>query len=274
MRMTQLGNMPDFLNVEGGGVSPRRLAYARTPGASPCLIWLGGFRSDMTSTKAVALEAAAAAQGRAMLRFDYTAHGQSEGDFAECTLTTWLHDSLAMIRAHGGERPVLIGSSMGGWLAMRATQILSAEGNPPGALVLIAPAVDFTEKLMWAAFPEAIRKQIMEEGVWYRPSAYAPEPYPVTRKLIEDGRTHLLLGAPLKLGVPIHILQGGQDPDVPRAYVEGIIAHLAQDDVRMTLIPDGDHRLSREADIATLIRITLAMAVEVATATPPLNAEQ
>jgi pimeloyl-ACP methyl ester carboxylesterase len=261
--MTQLPNAITLCAVEGGDMPARKLAYALSPGAGANLIWLGGFRSDMTSTKAMALDAAAQAEGRGMLRFDYTAHGKSEGDFASATLTTWLHDSLAMIRTYGGERPILVGSSMGGWLAMRATQILSAEGNPPGALVLIAPAVDFTEKLMWAAFPEAIRKQIMEEGVWYRPSEYAPEPYPVTRKLIEDGRKHLLLDAPLKLGVPIHILQGGQDPDVPRAYVERVIAHLAQDDVRMTLIPDGDHRLSREADIATLIRITLAMAAEV-----------
>lgn len=266
--MTQSPNEYAYHKIVGGDAPPRKLAYTYQQGRAPCLIWLGGFRSDMTSTKAQALCDAAKADGRAMLRFDYTAHGQSEGDYATCTLTTWLHDSLEMVSSFGGECPILIGSSMGGWIAMRVTQILAEAGKKPGALVLIAPAVDFTERLMWAAFPDAIKQQIMEEGVWYRPSAYAPEPYPITRALIEDGRKHLILDKPITLGVPVHILQGGQDPDVPRAYVKGIIAHLAQDDVRMTLIPDGDHRLSREADIASLIRITRAMAGEVEAVSP------
>ena len=152
---------------------------------------------------------------------------------------------------------------MGGWLALRATQILSAEGDSPGGLVLIAPAVDFTEALMWPQFPEAIKRQIMEQGVWYRPSEYSPEPYPITRALIEDGRKHCLLGQHIRFGVPIHILQGGQDPDVPLAHVEKFVSGLSEDDVRMTIIPDGNHRLSRDEDIATLQRITLALANEV-----------
>ena len=245
------------------GFPARDLAYVRREGRRPAILWMGGFRSGMTSTKAMALEEAAAAEGRACLRFDYSAHGASSGDFGTATLSQWLDDSLRMIRAEGGEKPVIVGSSMGGWLALRACQILSAEGRAPGGLVLIAPAVDFTEALMWARFPADIRRQIEVDGVWYRPSEYAPEPYPITRALIEDGRRHLLLGQSLRFGVPIHILQGAADPDVPLAHVEGFVAGLAQDDVRMTVIPDGNHRLSRDEDIAALTRITLAMAREV-----------
>jgi pimeloyl-ACP methyl ester carboxylesterase len=260
----QLQGQTQFLELPaGGGFPARRLAYVKRAGKGPAILWMGGFRSDMTSTKACALEEAAQAEGRAALRFDYSAHGESSGDFAQATLSQWLDDALAMIRAHGGERPIIVGSSMGGWLALKATLILKAEGRAPGGLVLIAPAVDFTEALMWAAFPEAIKRQIMEEGVWYRPSEYSPEPYPITRALIEDGRKHLLFGQHHHYGVPIHILQGGQDPDVPLAHVQAYVAELAQDDVRMSIIPDGNHRLSREEDIAALTRITLALAAEV-----------
>lgn len=245
------------------GLPARRLGFVKTPGKSPTILWMGGFRSDMTSTKAEMLAQAASAEGRASLRFDYSAHGVSSGEFSTATLSQWLDDALQMIRAEAGERPVIVGSSMGGWLALRATQILAAEGRAPGGLVLIAPAVDFTEALMWAQFPETIKRQIMDEGVWYRPSEYSPEPYPITRELIEDGRRHLLLGKHIRFGVPIHILQGGQDPDVPLAHVEKFVAGLSEDDVRMTIIPDGNHRLSRDEDIATLQRITLAMAREV-----------
>lgn len=245
------------------GFPARNLGFVKRAGKGPAIVWMGGFRSDMTSTKAEKLAEAASAEGRASLRFDYTAHGVSSGDFAAATLSLWLDDALRMIRAEAGPKPVIVGSSMGGWLALRATQILAAEGNAPGGLVLIAPAVDFTETLMWAQFPEAIQRQIMEEGVWYRPSEYSPETYPITRELIEDGRKHLLLGKHIRFGVPIHILQGGQDPDVPLAHVEKFVAGLSEDDVRMTIIPDGNHRLSRDEDIATLQRITMALAREV-----------
>ncbi|WP_150287825.1 alpha/beta hydrolase [Rhabdaerophilum calidifontis] len=256
-----------FLTVAADGENgfpARRLAYHHQPGHAPAILWMGGFRSDMTSTKALALGAAAAAEGRASLRFDYTAHGASTGDFLAATLSLWLDDALRMIRGFGGRRPILVGSSMGGWLALRATEILAKEGNPPGGLVLIAPAVDFTEMLMWEAFPPEIRAEITAKGVWYRPSAYSPEPYPITMRLIEDGRRHRLMTREVRLGVPVHILQGGQDPDVPLAHVEAFVARLPAEDIRMSVIPDGDHRLSREADIAALVRITLGLAREVA----------
>jgi alpha-beta hydrolase superfamily lysophospholipase len=145
---------------------------------------------------------------------------------------------------------------MGGWVALLATARLKAEGRAPSGLVLIAPAVDFTERLMWAQFPEEIRKEITQKGVWYRPSAYSPEPYPITRSLIADARQHLILDKPIHVGVPIHILQGAKDPDVPIQHVDQFVSSLSKDDVRMTIIPDGDHRLSRPEDIATLVRIT------------------
>lgn len=268
--MSQSTQFLSLATDETAGFAARCLAFLKTEGqileskeTAPGLVWLGGFRSDMTSTKAEALDSACQAEGRAMLRFDYSAHGASEGDFSTSTLSLWLDDALEMIRQHGGPRPVLIGSSMGGWIALLATLRLQQEGNPPGGLVLIAPAVDFTEALMWKQFPDAIKRQIMEEGVWYRHSEYAPEPYPITRALIEDARKHLLLGKPLHFGVPIHILQGGQDPDVPLRHVEHFVAQLPRDDVRMTIIPDGNHRLSRDEDIATLIRISLGLAREI-----------
>jgi pimeloyl-ACP methyl ester carboxylesterase len=238
----------------------RELAYLAQQGTGPAVIWLGGFRSDMRATKAEALAQWAAQQGRALLRFDYTGHGESGGAFDEATISVWLADVLAMIAHGGGEKPILVGSSMGGWLALLAARALEAEGRPPGGLVLIAPAVDFTEALMWGQFSPAIREEIISQGRWLRASAYAPEPYPITRALIEDGRSHLMFGKPIEASCPITILQGMQDPDVPWQHAMTLIEHLPADDVTLTLVKDGDHRLSRESDIALLIRAVTAMA--------------
>lgn len=217
------------------------------------MIWLGGFRSDMLATKADALAAWATEAGRAFLRFDYTGHGLSQGRFEDATISVWLADTLAMIASHGGARPILVGSSMGGWLALLAARAMQATGgDAPGGLVLIAPAVDFTHELMWEQFPEAVRREIGDTGLWLRHSAYSPEPYPITRALIEDGRTHALFGAPIKPGCPVAILQGMADPDVPWNHAVKLVEHMPADDVTLTLIKDGDHRLSRPQDIAML----------------------
>lgn len=224
------------------------------------MVWLGGFRSDMRATKAEALAAWAQQAGRAFLRFDYSAHGESGGEFRDATISLWLADALALIEARAGAAPVLVGSSMGGWLALLAARALKAKGRPLSGLVLIAPAVDFTQELMWDLFPQAVRDEIMAKGQWLRHSAYSPEPYPITRKLIEDGRRHRLFGGPIQPGCPVAILQGMADPDVPWAHAMKLVEHLPSDNVTLTLIRDGDHRLSRDQDIALLLRTVQAIA--------------
>jgi pimeloyl-ACP methyl ester carboxylesterase len=219
------------------------------------VVWLGGFRSDMRSTKAEALDGWAAGRGRAFVRFDYAGHGASDGRFEESTVSRWLEDTLAVLDAFVRGRPILVGSSMGGWLALLATRALlqAKPDRSPAGLVLIAPAVDFTERLMWASFPEGIREAIRDKGVYHQPSLYSSEPYPITRVLIEDGRRHLLFGTPIATGCPVHILQGMQDPDVPWRHALELVEHLPGDCVTMTLIKDGDHRLSRPEDLGRLI---------------------
>jgi alpha-beta hydrolase superfamily lysophospholipase len=231
----------------------RHIAYLKGPGAGPGLVWLGGFRSDMRATKAQTLADWALEHGRAFLRFDYTGHGESGGRFEEGTISLWLADTLAMIAAATDGPQILIGSSMGGWLALLAADRLAAAGNPPAGLVLIAPAVDFTERLLWTGLSAQARRAIETTGVYLRPSAYAPEPVPITRALIEDGRRHLMLDGAIRSHCPVHILQGMQDPDVPWRHAMTLVEHFAEDPVTLTLIKDGDHRLSRPQDLAKLI---------------------
>jgi pimeloyl-ACP methyl ester carboxylesterase len=245
----------DHLTANG-----RRLAFRITQGAGPATIWLGGFRSDMQSTKAQVIADWAAAKGRANIRFDYSGHGESDGRFEDGTISAWLDDALAVIRQKGGEAPILIGSSMGGWLSLLAARALQAEQKTLSGLVLIAPAADFTEDLMWNGFSEEIRAAIDRDGVYHHPSDYSDMPTPITRALIEDGRRHRLLEAPLKVGAPVRILQGMQDPDVPWQHVMKLVEHLAEDDVAVTMIRDGDHRLSRPEDLDRLVAAVDAMA--------------
>ncbi len=246
---------PQFFQA---GNPPQRLAYRAlapaTPGG-PGGVWLGGFRSDMLSTKAQRLEDHARAQGRAFLRFDYSGHGESGGDFVDGTIGRWATESLDMIRGLTNGPQILVGSSMGGWIAFLVARELArlGEADRLAGLVLIAPAVDFTQALMWERLSDDAKRDIEERGLWLRHSQYSPEPYPITRGLIEDGRNHLLMGAPMRAHCPVHILQGMEDPDVPYTHALAIVEHLAQDPVALTLIKDGDHRLSREEDIARLI---------------------
>jgi pimeloyl-ACP methyl ester carboxylesterase len=253
--------MPQFLNV-GEGEAARQIAVLARPGAGPTVFWLGGFRSDMRATKAEALDTWAERTGRAYVRFDYSGHGESGGAFEAGTISRWLEDALAVIGTFATGPFILVGSSMGGWLALLAArQLLSrSPPRPPSGLVLIAPATDFTERLMWEEFPPEIRQTILQTGVYLRPSLYSPEPYPITRALIEDGRGHLLLGGTIMAGCPVHILQGMRDPDVPWRHALELIEHLPGDSVSMTLIKDGDHRLSREEDLERLIAAVEAIA--------------
>lgn len=244
---------PEFLKLDVDD-GPRRIAYRLRAGAGPTVVWMGGFRSDMLATKAATLDAWAAEKGRSFLRFDYSGHGESDGRFEDATISRWLGESLAIIRDKAGPKPILVGSSMGGWLALLAARALKAENLGLSGLVLIAPAVDFTQALMWVRFPAKVKREITDKGVWMRQSEYAPDPYPITRALIEDGRLHLMLdGPPIMTGCPVHILQGMRDPDVPWKHAMRLVEHMPGDDVVTTLIKDGDHRLSRPEDLARLV---------------------
>src|SRR4029079_19605124 len=239
----------------GNGPAVRRIAVRVRDGAAPGLVWLGGFKSDMQGTKAVALDRWAGENGRACIRFDYSGHGESGGDFVDGTIGRWLEDSAAVFERFAKGPQVLVGSSMGGWLALllaRALKGRHAQGSVAG-LVLIAPAVDFTEELMWKKFSSDVKRQIVTEGAWQRPSQYSEEAYPITRGLIEEGRRHLLLGGLIETGCPVRILQGVKDPDVPWQHAVDLSSRLARDDVVLTLVKDGDHRLSRPEDIERLI---------------------
>jgi pimeloyl-ACP methyl ester carboxylesterase len=234
-----------------------RLREAASAGGKPGLLWLGGFKSDMKGIKAEALDQWAGEHGRAMVRFDYSGHGESGGDFAEGSIGRWLEESVAVFDAFCRGPQVVIGSSMGGWLALLLVRELARRQAPAAAtvagLVLIAPAVDFTEELMWKRFPPEVKRELEEKGSWARPSQYSPEPYLITRGLIEEGRQHLLLDNMIETGCPVRILQGVQDPDVPWQHAVELSARFAQDDVVLTLVKDGDHRLSRPEDIERLL---------------------
>ena len=245
----------NFQNV-GTGIAARRIAVRTREGATPGLFWLGGFKSDMKGTKAQALDLWARDHGRAMTRFDYSGHGESEGDFIDGTVGRWLEEGMAVFDACCRGPQVVIGSSMGGWLALLLARELArrAQADPSlASLVLIAPAVDFTEELMWKRFPPEIKREIEQAGVWARPSQYSDQPYLITRGLIEEGRSHLLLDNMIETGCPVRILQGVQDPDVPWQHAVELSSRFAQDDVVLTLVKDGDHRLSRPEDIERLI---------------------
>ena len=224
---------------------------------APGIFWLGGFKSDMKGTKAAALDEWAERQGRTCVRFDYSGHGELDGDFLDGTIGRWLAESVAVYLAFAKGPQVVVGSSMGGWMALLLARALreqkDAASAPMAGMVLIAPAVDFTEELMWKRFPADTKRAIEEKGMWLRPSDYGEQPYPITKGLIEDGRHHLMMGELIESGCPVHILQGVKDPDVPWQHAVELVSRFSRDDVVLTLIKDGDHRLSRPEDIERLI---------------------
>ena len=229
-----------------------RLAWRKIAGQGPTLVWLGGFRSQMSGTKAQALADWAMRVGRSFIRFDYFGHGQSSGDFRDGTISRWRRDALAVMDAETEGPLVLIGSSMGGWLACLAAL---ARPHRVRSLVLIAPAADFTSALLTPSVPAEGRTALARDGVWMQPSAYDPAGYPITRQLLEDGATWSLLPGPVALDLPVRILQGAQDSEVPWRHALTLAESLRSDDIIFTLIKDGDHRLSRPQDIARLITV-------------------
>jgi pimeloyl-ACP methyl ester carboxylesterase len=243
-----------FIEV-GGGDAVRRIAVQVRRGDSPGLFWLGGFKSDMAGTKALALDSWAAERGLACVRFDYSGHGTSGGEFTDGTIGRWLEESLAVFDAFCEGPQVVIGSSMGGWMALLLAREIARRASSRATLtglVLIAPAPDFTEELMWKTFSLEARHAIETDGVWLRPSDYG-DPYPITRELIEEGRNHLLLDRSISTGCPVRILQGAQDLDVPWRHALTLTERLPSDDVVLTMIQGGDHRLSRPQDIARIL---------------------
>jgi pimeloyl-ACP methyl ester carboxylesterase len=247
---------PAFIEV-GNDDGRRRIAVRARAGSGPGLIWLGGFNSDMRGIKALALDQWAAEHDRACVRFDYSGHGESGGAFIDGTIGRWLEESVAVFEQICRGPQVVIGSSMGGWMALLLAREIAKRGGGGASLaglVLIAPAPDFTEALMWNGFPPQVQEEIRTRGVWMRPSPYGDgAPYPITRALIEEGRNHLLLGSAIEVGCPVRILQGAQDPDVPWQHAFALAHRLPAEDVVLTMIQDGDHRLSRPQDIARIL---------------------
>lgn len=245
----------------GSGAARRRIACRLTPSRAPGrpgYFWLSGFKSDMISTKATALAGWAAARGDACTRFDYSGHGQSEGRFEDGTLSDWLEEAAEVFTRLTSGPQIVVGSSMGGHIALlllrRLLQTAPAEASRIKALCLIAPAWDMTEELMWKEFPDKVRREIEEKGQWLRPSHYG-DPYPITRKLIEDGRRHLFARKPFDPGRPVHIIHGLLDPDVPWEHTLDLESFLTGDWTRVSAVPDGEHRLSRPEDLELLFSV-------------------
>jgi len=229
----------------------RTLAYSRLDGTGPGIVFLGGFKSDMTGTKAQFLESWACEQGRAFLRFDYSGHGQSSGEFLDGCIGDWAQDAIDAISALTEGPQILVGSSMGGWISLLACKAIP---DRVAALVGIAAAPDFTEDSMWAKFDTDQRATLMSVGQIALPSEYDDEPYIITRRLIEDGREQLVLRAPLPLPFPVRLLQGSEDVDVPPSVALRLFAHADSPDMTLTLVKGADHRFSEPENLALLAR--------------------
>lgn len=236
----------------GLGSAARDIAIEQRPGSMPGLFWLNGFKSDMGGSKAVAVDSHGARRGLAVTRFDYSGHGRSGGAFLDGSISRWLEEALAAFSRTEGPQ-IVLGSSLGGWLALLLNKALRERGEARvKELILVAPAVDATEDLMLAGFSKKERESLETRGYVERASEYGPEPYIYTRTLIDDGRKHLLFSGVIETGCPVTILQGGKDPDVPQEHALKLVSHLLHDPVTLTLIPDGDHRLSRPEDLKRL----------------------
>ena len=238
------------------------LAYRRVNGDGPTVVWIGGFRSDMEGTKALALDAAARKRGWDYVRYDHFAHGQSSGDWRKATIGRWREDAICMVDNLQGP-VVVVGSSMGGWVALLLA--LARPGRMAG-LVLINPAQDFTERLMWPGLADHERHAILRDGeiviVEAGPPGVGLGEYVLTLTMFEDGRDWLLLGAPLPIAAPVHILQGRADDVVPWRHTTALVERLTGGDVHLDLIEGGDHRLSTPDDLERLIEAVERMRLQ------------
>ena len=257
---------PQFMEI-GEGAKHRRIAYrleARGEGVG--VFWLPGFLSDMASTKAAALAEYARTRGSTMLRFDYSGHGLSQGSLLEATIGDWRAEALAVFALLKERRAVVVGSSMGGWIALLLARHFAQQGDLQrlAGLVLLAPAWDMTERLMWHQMDAEAKGAIERDGVYYEPSLYG-DAYPITRHLIEEGRAHLIGEGLLPLDLPVRILQGMCDPDVPWGHALDLADLLCCGDVEITLIKDGDHRQSRPQDVRRLEATVAALLSQAST---------
>lgn len=242
--------LPSRLTV-GAGALARDIAIEARSGATPGLFWLGGFRSVMMGSKAMALDALGQERGLTVTRFDYSGHGVSGGDFNHGTISRWLEEAQAVLATTTGPQ-IIVGSSMGGWIALLLARALLKAGTPARGLVLIAPAPDMTHELMGPGFTLEEHQALQAHGFVEQPSAYSEQPYRINQSLLDDGEQHLLFGSVIETGCPVTILQGGQDEDVPPSHAIRLVTHLLHDPVTLTMIPDGDHRLSRPQDLDRL----------------------
>ncbi|GAB4357856.1 MAG: alpha/beta hydrolase [Oricola sp.] len=251
---------PETLTVGDAEIAVRRRA-----GGNPGLVWLGGYRSDMLGTKAETLDALAAETGLAYVRHDYSGHGESGGRFTDGTISKWLAESIAVFGRYTSGPQILVGSSMGGWIALRMVQELNrgSEDDRIAGLVLLAPAPDFTHELMLPELSDVQKADLERQGYFEEESEYSPEPNIFTKALFDDGEKNRVMTAPLDTWCPVHILQGMADPDVPWTHAQKLMEFLPKDDVTLTLVKDGDHRLSRPQDLDLLRRTVAAMAERV-----------
>jgi pimeloyl-ACP methyl ester carboxylesterase len=242
---------PEFIDVSGV-----KIAVRHVPGKNPGLVWLGGYRSDMLGTKAETLSEWAIENGLMYTRHDYSGHGESGGKFEDGTISRWLDESLAVFRKKTAGPQILVGSSMGAWVAIRMAQELNDAGENKrlAGLLLLAPAPDFTVELMEPNLSAAHKRDLKEKGYFAELSEYSPEPNVYTRKLLEDGRENRVMAGIIDLGCPVHIIQGKADPDVPYTHALKLMEHLPCDDATLSLVPDGDHRLSRPQDLEMIVR--------------------
>ncbi len=255
-----MSELPNYIETSHGTkIAYHRIPYHHIQGAGPGIVWLGGFMSDMNGSKALALEAYAKQFGQAYVRFDYMGHGLSSGEFADGTIGLWLKDALAIIDHLTSGPQILVGSSMGGWLALLAAK---ARPNRIKGIIGVAAAPDFTVR-HWAGLSSTDQATIVREGRLLVPSDYGPDPYIFTHQLFLDGYKNRVMNAPLHLDFPIRLIQGMADPDVPWQTALNIANNITGDQAEAILIPNGDHRLSRDVDIARLIRVVKALSCEV-----------